>query len=494
MVDSVATARQYARLDAEELRALTDPSNPIVLLSARGSTSLAPSIHPGLDSVGLLLPTTPLHALLAQAVGRPLVCTSGNLEGDPLEFAVDSAEERLAGICDLWLHHDRPITRPIDDSVVRVIAGRSVTIRLARGLAPLPLPDLTLRPSLAVGGHLKCAAAWSNGNQAALGPHVGDQESLAARRRLLAHLRDVEQLYRFEPQQLIHDLHPDYFTAQWAAENGKRPLAVQHHHAHILAGMLEHGWLDRTVLGVAWDGTGYGTDGSIWGGEFLIVSGNTFQRHARLRPFHLPGGEAAIREPWRVALAVASQTRTLTSAADRWLATLDAPRRAAIESIRTHPQFSPLTTSAGRLFDAAAAIVLGAHQADFDGQPAMCLEAVADRTAEGLYDFPVLWNKMSELDWRPLFAGVLADHEAGVDPAIVSMRFHRSLAAGIAAVCRRRELPVVLSGGVFQNRLLVELLLEQLAYPAGRLGLPGRIPPNDGGLAAGQLAYAAALE
>jgi hydrogenase maturation protein HypF len=494
MVESLAAAKRLALLDDAECRALADPAGPIVLVRSRGDSKLSASIHPGLDTVGLMLPTTPLHWLLLRKVGRPLVCTSGNREGDPLDYNVAAAEERLRDICDLFLHHDRPIERAIHDSVVRVIAGNVVTIRLARGLAPLPL-DLPGAPStLAVGGHLKGAAAWSNGAQAVLGPHIGDLEGLAARERFVSQIADWQALYRFEPEQLVCDMHPDYFTTEWAAVEQPRVRQVQHHHAHVVAGMLEHGWLDRTVLGTAWDGTGFGTDRTIWGGEFLICTARSFERFARLRPFRLPGGEAAIHQPWRVALSI------LRDVLDRddlmrtgAIAAGEALRREMLKIIDL-PQFSPLTTSAGRLFDAAAALILGAERADFDGQRAMQLEAAADRGATGHYEFPLREGKILELDWRPLVAGILVDRERGVPPAVMAMRFHRSMAEGIVAVCcRRSKLPLVLGGGVFQNRLLTELVSELWTNGSRPLGLPGLIPPNDGGLAAGQLAVVHAL-
>jgi hydrogenase maturation protein HypF len=442
-----------------------------------------------------MAPTTPLHAVLTQFCGPPLVCTSGNREGDPLEYESQTAERGLYEVADLWLHHDREITRPIDDSVVRMIAGRPVTIRAARGLAPLPLDLPTLRPTIAVGGFLKAAVAWSNGSQSVLGPHVGDQQGLAARGRYLHHLQDMQHLYRFRPELLVHDMHPEYFSTQWALKQGIRTLAVQHHHAHVAAGMLEHGWLDRKVLGIAWDGTGYGTDGTIWGGEFLVSTAGRFDRVARLRPFRLPGGEAAIHEPWRIAASVVTQ---LGSAADFKRPTgwkVDSKQMESVLRILNRPQFSPLTSSAGRLIDAAAALILGIDRADFDGQAAMRLEASADRDAHGWYDFPLSESELPELDWRPLFVGLTQDIRRGVDPGTSSMRFHRSLAHGITRVCRHwREMPVVLCGGVFQNRLLTELVVEMHNDKMQQLGLPGVIPPNDGGLAAGQLAVAAAHE
>jgi hydrogenase maturation protein HypF len=497
MVNSFEDAKRLADVDDAEAAALRDPSAPIVLLKARASNGLATAIHAPFDTVGVMLPTTPLHAILARDCGRPLVCTSANREGDPLEFDVDSAERHLAEVCDMFLHHNREIVCPIDDSVVRVIAGRRVTIRLARGLAPSLLNLPPIPPTIAVGGFLKAAAAWSNGSQAVLGPHLGDQQSLMARQRFVDHLADMQRLYRFDAEQLVHDMHPEYFSTQWAQSQARvdatTTLAVQHHHAHVAAGMLEHGWLDRLVLGVAWDGTGYGTDGTIWGGEFLLCSGATFERIARLRPFRLPGGEAAIHEPWRIALSVCSQLGQSFDSR-RWPGWNVTPQQInSIARIVDRPQFSPLTSSAGRLIDAAAALILGADHADFDGQAAMQLEAVADPAADGEYEFPLCEGELYELDWRPLLLGLLADQRRGVAVPVIATRFHRSLARGILQVCQHwSELPVVLSGGVFQNKLLTEQVAEMNVAKTGAFGLPGVIPPNDGGLAAGQLAVAAA--
>jgi hydrogenase maturation protein HypF len=492
MSKSVASAQRLARFDEVELAALRDPASPIVLVRALPNNGLAPAIHPHLDTVGLMLPATPLHALLAHNFGRPLVCTSANLEGDPLEYQVDVADKKLAALCDSWIHHNREIVRPIDDSVVRAIAGRRVTIRLARGFAPLSLELPAMPPMLAVGAYLKGAAAWSNGSQSVLGPHIGDQQSLPARQRFLDHLDDMQRLYRFRPELLVHDMHPEYFSTQWAQKQGINTLAVQHHHAHIAAGMLEYSWLDRKVLGVSWDGTGYGTDGTIWGGEFLVSSSNSFERVGRLRPFRLPGGEVAIREPWRTALSVCAQIDRSNNHKRLFEWNVAYHHLESVSKIIDRPQFSPITSSAGRLIDAATAIILGVDHADFDGQPAMRLEAAADRGAKGWYEFPMSEGELPELDWRPLFAGFLADQRRGVEPSVIAMRFHRSLAHGILRMCRHwRKIPVVLTGGVFQNKLLTELVAE-MHDESQPLGLPGIIPPNDGGLAAGQLAIAAA--
>ncbi len=493
MVQSVDQAKLLAQLDQTERNALSDQSNPIVICTAKSDANIASSIYLHLHCLGLMLPTTPLHALLTQDAARPLVCTSGNLDGDPLQHEVYAAEQHLADVADLWLHHDRPIAQPIDDSVVRVIAGRPVTIRLARGLAPLPL-DLPLRtPMLALGGYLKTAVALSNGAQSILGPHVGDHETLATRERFLTHFSELQRLYQFQPQTLVHDMHPEYFSTTWANQQAVPCHAVQHHHAHVVAGMLEHGWLDRTVMGVSWDGTGFGPDETIWGGEFLISRADRFTRFATFRRFCLPGGESAIHQPWRIAMGLVSEAMG-TDHAVRILG--DDAGRTLVLKLLNNRRFSPLTTSVGRLFDAVGVIALGIDEADFDGDVAMRLEAAADRAIRDRYHFALQVNKGQpmELDWRPMIVDLVADRDAGVDASSMSMKFHRALAWAIVQVCRRRpQLPTVLSGGVFQNRLLTELVCE---FWEGQqpLGTPGIIPPNDGGLAVGQLAVAAARE
>jgi hydrogenase maturation protein HypF len=299
MVSSLAAAESLGQLDALARASLASREGPIVIVPARPGT-LAEGVHPDLGCIGLMLPTTPLHQLLAERC-PPLIATSGNREGEPLAWEQADAQTNLAVVADCFLHHDRPIYRPVDDSVVRMIAGRSITFRAARGLAPLRLDHFQRCPLqiLAVGGQQKVAIALHNGCQAILGPHIGDLDELLTRQRFVSHVKEFCELYRATPEFVVHDLHPDYFTTRWAEETGLPTLAVQHHHAHVVSAMVEHGWLDREVLGMAWDGTGYGPDGTIWGGEFLRSTAAGYRRVARLRPFPLFGGEAAIREPWR---------------------------------------------------------------------------------------------------------------------------------------------------------------------------------------------------
>ncbi|MBI3864127.1 MAG: carbamoyltransferase HypF [Planctomycetia bacterium] len=494
MVEDLPAAERLADVCAASRRALAGPENTIVLMPARPAGGLAAAVHPGLDLVGLMLPTTPLHWLLVHGCGRPLVVTSGNREGEPLATEIADAEEQLAGIADLWLHHNRPIAHALDDSVVRVIAGRTVTLRLARGLAPLSLDLPSGKAAVALGGHQKSAIAIANGAQAILAPHVGDLDMVRSRERFVDQVTQLAGLYGTGPGHWIHDLHPDYFTTRWAREQPGSCLGVQHHHAHVAAAMLEHGWLDREVLGVAFDGTGFGPDGTIWGGEFLIATASAFRRVAHLRPFRVPGGEAAIREPWRVAVSLIHQ-----AVGERGLYRLPpeliGARAQHIVKLLDNDSFSPRTTSAGRLFDGVAALILNIDRADFEGAPAMLLEAAADASEVGSYEFPIVAGNPCEIDWRPMVRQLLADLAGDVPRGTMAMRFHRGLAGAVAAVCRRfGSDPVVLTGGVFQNRILTELIADLLASSGQPVGLPGVIPPNDGGLAAGQLAIALAFE
>lgn len=487
MVDTLEAAERLAYIDHLAREALFSTSNPIVLLPAKSGNGLARSIHPGLNALGVMLPTSPLNWLLLRDCALALVVTSGNLEGQPLETTQESAQTGLRFIADLWLHHDRPIRHAVDDSVVRIIAGHQVTLRLARGLAPLHLPIETAntRHTLAVGGHQKAAFALANGGQAVLSPHLGDLDGTETRERFLQQASLVNHLYRLVPEVWVHDLHPDYFSTQWAQSQPGRHVPVQHHHAHIVAGMLEQEWLNREVLGVAFDGTGYGPDGTIWGGEFLQATVTGFRRVAHLRTFSLIGNEAAVREPRRIAIALAHQAIRIDDP-QSGLRRMERDFAIRMRPLLDHPRLALRTSSAGRLFDGVASLILGIDFADFEGQPAQMLEAISDQSETHGYSMPLNGD---EVDWRPMLRELLLDRVQGVSPGVMAMRFHRGLALAISTVCSQfPTLPVVLGGGVFQNRLLVELVAEGLRGHPAPVGLPGVIPPNDGGLAAGQLA------
>jgi len=521
------------KLSAREHDLLHSPENPIVIVDRSRVGCLADSVSSGLHSIGLFLPTTPLHWLLLDCFGGPVVATSGNCAEEPMVVDSETARTSLRAVADRYLDHDRSIRQPVDDSVVRVIAGQEVTIRAGRGLTPMPLPLRTSHRILAVGGQQKVACALSNGRQAVLGPHIGDLHSVSCRERFQDRVQALMQLYRMTPDVIVHDLHPDYFTTGWATGQGVRTLAVQHHHAHVVAGMLEHGLLDQQVLGVAFDGTGYGTDGTIWGGEFLLATVREFQRVGSLRSFVLPGGDAAVKEPWRIAVALLTDAmpeltadniaellakatddrdgRTRHSTNQRQITADDVQK---IQRIMAGT-FSPQCTSAGRLFDAVGSLVLGLSAAGFEGEVAMRFEsACLPEDAGGATRFQPLQFELQEpetsqgdlsvssmrhsashwqLDWRPVIRQLVEELRGGCPAQLLAVQFHRAFSVAIRRVADQFPgVPVILSGGCFQNRLLTEWTLSDLRHRPTQVCNSQRIPPNDGGLAAGQLAIAAA--
>jgi hydrogenase maturation protein HypF len=498
MCVSIEAARDIAEFGEREQSLLQSPANPIVLVRSRTSSILAPEVHPDLSDVGILLPTTALHAGLMELANRPLVCTSGNRDGEPLAYSVTEAEQALRNIADDFIHHDREIQHPVDDSVVRVIAGHVVTIRAARGLAPMRLPIEFERKSpfdsfLACGGHQKNAVATSRNGQACIWPHRGDLDSVAAQDRWREQLATEGTEANLESSVVACDAHPGYFSTQWAEPRHASCQRVWHHHAHIVAGMLTHGWLDREVLGIAWDGTGLGPDGTTWGGEALRSTDRHFQRVARFRPFALPGGDRAITDLRRLGISVLSQVDEIDLPE---LSSLVRMPEADVRQIQKllDSSFSPITTSCGRLFDVAALLILNQVESAYEGHAAMCLEAVCDPAECGAYSFPITGTEPLEIDWRPAIKSLLIDRSAGVRPSVMAMRFHRGLAHVIRELADRfPSLPVVLGGGVFQNRVLVEVLVDDWPQDGPPIGVPGMIPPNDGGLAAGQLAILMAV-
>ncbi len=499
-------------VDPAEEELLTSPQAPIVLLRRRlppapGAPAVAEAVAPGNPRLGVMLPYTPLHHLLMRAVGRPVVCTSGNLSQEPI--ATDNAEglARLGDIADAFLLHDRPIVRHVDDSVARVVDGQVQLLRRARGYAPLAVTvGRGLPPLLAVGGYLKNTVALSVGGQVILSQHVGDLETSAAREAHRRVIADLRRFYGLEPVAVACDLHPDY-PSTWAAEElaaaaGVPVVRVQHHHAHVAAAMAEHG-LEGPVLGVAWDGSGYGPDGTVWGGEFLRCAYDSFERVARLRPFRLPGGERAVEEPRRSALGAL--------AALEWPARLPAALAAAfgpaelrvLSSMLERGTNSPLTSSAGRLFDAVAALAGLRQRNAFEGQAAMELEFAVDPAvleAGEAYPFPLrdqaeggLAGKVLEADWEPALRRLLADLEAGAGAGAVSARFHNGLAELVVSVARRAALKrVVLTGGCFQNAVLTAATCRRLRQAGFEPHVHRRVPANDGGIALGQVMVAAA--
>ncbi len=541
---SLAQVQQLCAISPAEARLLTGPEAPIVLLARRQSTDpaapvIADSVAPGNPYLGIMLPYTPLHHLLLRQLGEPVVATSGNLSDEPICTDEHEALERLAGIADLFLIHNRPIARHVDDSVVRIIQGREMLLRRARGYAPLPVPLPAPHPhpgrplpvTLAVGAHLKNAIGLGIENQAFLSQHIGDLETEAAEQAFLTVSRDLPRLYGVGPDLWVADLHPDYVSTRHArrmagvAPRASEPphaaprnstcLAVQHHLAHVLAVMTENE-VEPPLLGVAWDGTGLGWDGTIWGGEFFLVTHERAVRVGGFRPFRLPGGDAAVREPRRTALGLIHALgqdapglqAELLPRARKWF---EPETFRVLWSMLERGLHSPWCGSVGRLFDAVAALVGLRLEARFEGQAAMELEFSVD-PALACLPYPLQMREVSSspaetfagaarslppleglqtilMDWGPLLAELEADLQKGEPVALVATRFHRALVTAIVAVARRQQAPsVVLGGGCFQNRWLLEWTVEELRRAGFRPYWPQRVPPNDGGIALGQLA------
>ncbi|MBN1210629.1 MAG: carbamoyltransferase HypF [Myxococcaceae bacterium] len=499
MFPSLVALRAACMPTPAEEAMLTSPAAPILLLrkpppgSARAL--VAETVAPGNPWLGALLPYTPLHRLLLELAERPLVCTSGNLSDEPLCTEPAEALERLHGVADLFLVHDRPILRPVDDSVARMGPDGPLVLRRARGYAPLPLSlGADIPCLLGLGGQLKGTVSLSTGDQVVVSQHLGDLGSLEGSRLLERTVEDLLRLLEARPVAIACDLHPDYASTRLgerlAASWGVPLLRVQHHHAHIAAGMAEHG-LSGPVLGLAWDGAGLGADGTLWGGEALVVEGARFRRVAHLRPFRLPGGERALREPRRAALGLLHE---LDGTVATHLREAFTPREAdVLAAMLERGLQSPLTTSMGRLFDAVAALSGVRAQAGFEGQAAMALEfAAGEHEAEAPYPLPLRNGEPAVADWEPLIQALLVDRERGAPASLMAGRFHAALVRLAEALALRVGLPhVVLSGGCFQNLRLLRDTQARLRAHGFEVWTPRQYPPNDGGLSLGQLAVAA---
>ncbi|MFN2376604.1 MAG: carbamoyltransferase HypF [Candidatus Binatia bacterium] len=508
MVASLADAESLARLGDRDRELLASAARPIVLVERRKDCPLAAGVCAGTPLVGLLLPYTPLHELLLSAFGGPLVMTSGNLSDEPMCIDDDGALGRLgAGVADALLRHDRAIAARCDDSIARVLDGEAVVLRRGRGWIPesLRVPRAFPRRVLACGAHLKNAFCLGAGDFAWMGPHVGDLETDEA---CAGFEEAVERFSRFvgiDADVIAHDLHPDYFSTHWAMSRGDcTRVAVQHHHAHVASAMGEHG-LEGPVLGLAWDGTGDGGDGTAWGGELLAADFAGFRRLATLRPVALAGGDVAMREVWRIALALLDDAFNGEPPLER-LALFSAIPRDSIAIVRRMIAtgfHAPLAHGAGRYFDAFGAVVLGTAVSRHEGEVAMGLGFVADLTERRPYPFHVesaaaaAAGQTASVDLRPALRAAVEDVLAGRSAASVSGRFHATLAAVademVAAGLRAfGALPVVLSGGCFQNERLLADVSGRLSQRT-RVYRHAKVPPNDGGIAFGQAMIAAAV-
>ena len=469
MMPSLEVARKYCEISAAEVELLESQSAPIVLLRPKTGTDIAGNVAHCSPYLGVMLPYSPLHHLLMLQCPFPLIATSGNRSDEPIAISNEEAKARLHNIADRFLMHDRPIVRACDDSVVRLTHGRAGILRRARGYAPLGIHVAHSLPAvLAVGGHLKNTVAIGIGQDVFLSQHIGDLETLEARVAFEKAIDDLCRLYSFKPEVVACDLHPDYASTQWAERSGLPLVRIQHHQAHVAACAAENN-VEGAYLGISWDGTGYGDDGVIWGGEFFHVEKDQFVRIAHLRPFGLPGGDAAVREGWRSAASLIFEAFGPEAADSRVRAMLE--RSVNVNS----------TTSVGRLFDAVASICGVAQQNRFEGQAAMLLEnEIGGSRAEEAYPLP-------SGDWEPLISALIADKHAGIAVPRIAVRFHNALVEWILEVAAQVGLKqVVLSGGVFQNRYLTERAAVVLESRGFSVYMHQRVPPNDGGIALGQ--------
>ena len=483
--DGLAAIRDMTDLDPISAAQLRDPQRPIVLVAKGKTYTLSAHIAPDLHELGVLLPYSPLHSLLLHDFQHPLVATSANISGEPVFTNNQQVEQRLAQVADAFLHHTRPIERPADDSVYRVIAGKARPLRSGRGVAPLEmtLPQPVAMPTLAVGGHMKNTIALAWQDRIVISPHIGDLDAPRSLEVFEQVAADLQQLYRVKAQRIVCDAHPAYASSRWARQDGRGVSEVMHHHAHASAITGEHPQESRWLM-FAWDGTGYGEDATIWGGETFYGQPGVWQRVASLRPFYLPGGDKASREPWRAALALCWETQQPWQAP---VANSDLLYKAWQQRLN-----SPQCSSMGRLFDAAAAITGVCMQASFEGQAPMLLESLARQVAVDdsinislTQDQDGVWRS----DWAPLLTWLLEQQRSPGERAAI---FHRSLAEHILQQCQQfanehGEFAVGLAGGVFQNRLLSETTVSLLTGAGFRVYLAEQVPCNDGGLCFGQI-------
>ena len=502
MVADVAQASTIAHLNESEQSLLTSTERPIVVARRRTHSHLAPEVAPGNPLVGVMLPYTPLHHLLLREIGIPLVMTSGNVSEEPLAYRNDEALARLAGIADVFLMHDRSIETRCDDSVVREIAGSPVVLRRSRGYVPRGV-SVTSRfslPVLACGGLLKNTFCFGIDDAAYFGPHIGDLENLETYRSFEESIARMQRFLNVEPAVVAHDLHPDYMSTRYAQQRqGVITIPVQHHHAHVVSAMTEHR-LAGPVIGVAYDGSGYGPDSTAWGGEVLVARHATFERVATLRPIALPGGDAAIRHPWRVALALLDDAyggRAPLDSLSFFSRIPDRDVRVVRQMLATRFR-SPLAHGAGRYFDGIGSLVLQRSHSSYEGQIALEWEGVADPHERGRYGYELdCTGSVWVIDLRAMVRGAVGDLLGGVAVPAISARFHNTLADATAEAVRlaadaHGNLPVVLTGGCFQNARLASTVAGALASQL-TVHQHRDVPPGDGGLALGQAVVAEAM-
>ena len=497
LVQDIGEARRLCRIGDAEEQILRSPQAPILLARRNDhGEEIAPGVAPRNPYLGIMLPSTPLHHIMMRDLARAVVATSGNRSDEPLCIDEREAVDRLGDLADGFLVHNRPILRHVDDSIVRVVLGREMVLRRARGFAPLPvllphdMPDM-----LAVGAHLKSTVAVSRNRSVFISQHLGDLDTPQSIEAFHAESKSLQELYAVAPAQIVSDLHPDYLSTTHAHATGLPVIGVQHHYAHIAACMAEN-QLDGQVLGVSWDGTGYGPDGTVWGGEFLLTDERSWTRAAAFRTFRLPGGDASVREPRRTALGVLVELEgggALRREDLPFLASFTAEERRVLVQMLERGFQSPLTSSAGRIFDAVSALLGICMRSTFEGQAAMELEfALGETTTSARYPFAIVpatdAARPHLIDWGPMILELLGDLEHGIPIPEMSGRFHNTMAEIIVDVAKRIGEPrVVLSGGCFQNAYLTERAITRLRAEGFAPYWHQRVPPNDGGISLGQI-------
>jgi len=504
----VETVRRYCEVQEGEAQLLESSARPIVLLRRRPDCPIAPEVAPGNSYLGVMLPYTPLHYLLLGGVGEPslpsplaLVMTSGNMSEEPIAIGNQEAHQRLSVLADYFLLHDRDIHVRCDDSVTRLFHGKEAILRRSRGYAPFPVRlNLELAEILACGAELKNTFCLTKGTYAFLSQHIGDMENYETFASYQSSIQHFQGLFRVEPRTVAYDLHPNYLATRYALElaeeRGLRKVPVQHHHAHVASCMAENG-VTEPVIGVAFDGTGYGSDGRIWGGEFLLADYCRFRRLAHFQYVPLPGGEAAIKRPYRMAvshLLSAFGEEALELSLALW-SMLEPGELALVRRLMTAGVNSPLTSSCGRLFDAVSALAGVRGVVNYEGQAAIELEMLAGEGVDDAYDWRLLRRAPMVIDPAPLLRGVVADLLAGVEVGVISARFHNTIAAIVADVCRAARQKtgvgrVALSGGCFQNVYLLGRTVDALERGGFQVFIHHLVPANDGGIALGQAVVA----
>lgn len=498
MAPDLASARALCEVDDAEAAELMSRRAPIVLLRRRPGATIAPSVAPAHCELGVMLPYTPLHHLLATEVAEPIVLTSGNVSDEPIAYRDAEATERLGRIADAFLTHDRQIHVRADDSVVRVVDGRSLLIRRSRGYAPEPLPMVVpaRRPILGCGAELKNTFCVARGQHAFVSHHIGDLENAETLRSFTEGIAHYSRLFDIAPQVVAHDLHPEYLSTKYAQDlSGVDLIGVQHHHAHLASCLVDNGETGP-VVGIACDGLGYGADGSLWGGEIMEVSLTGFRRLGHIQQVPLPGGAIVIREPWRMAVAWLRVTFPKGDLGDLEVVRRNAEKWTAVERLLASAVPVPRTTSVGRLFDAVAALVGVRDRVSYEGQAAIELQHAADESVTDGYPCGIAGGVVQAGD---LIRAVTVDVRTGIDVGVISARFHNGLAtvlgrAAVNACAATGRDTVALSGGVFQNVLLLRRVSAVLRSAGVRVLTHSRVPPNDAGISIGQVAVAAAVD